>query len=153
MREDIVLSNLGREPAASTLTIRTGADFADLFGVKAGRVHQRGDLEVEHGAGSLQLTRHWEGSSRGVRIRADGGAVASARQLVYRLVVPARGTWRTTLQVTPQIDGVELPQAFPSGGAAGEGGSVPARQQVAALRAAAFDRQRDVARDAGPQLA
>jgi hypothetical protein len=59
MREDVVLSNLGREPAASTLTIRTGADFADLFDVKAGRVHQRGDLEVEHGAGSLQLTRRW----------------------------------------------------------------------------------------------
>jgi hypothetical protein len=153
MREDIVLSNLGREPAASTLTIRTGADFADLFGVKAGRVHQRGDLEVEHGAGSLQLTWHWEGSSRGVRIRADGGAVASARQLVFRLVVPARGTWRDDPASDTQIDGVELPQAFPSGGAAGEGGSVPARQQVAALRAAAFDRQRDVARDAGPQLA
>jgi glycogen debranching enzyme len=115
MREDVVLSNLGREPAASTVTIRTGADFADLFDVKAGRVHQRGDLEVEHGAGSLQLTRRWQGSSRGVRIRADGGAVASARQLVFRVVVPARGTWRTTLQVTPEIDGVELPQAYPSG--------------------------------------
>ena len=51
MREDVVLSNLGGEPAACTVTIRAGADFADLFDVKAGRVRQRGELQVEHGAG------------------------------------------------------------------------------------------------------
>ncbi len=115
MREDVVLSNLGGEPAACTVTIRAGADFADLFDVKAGRVRQRGELQVEHGAGSLQMTRRWRGRSRGVFVRADGEATASARQLMFRLVVPARGSWRTTLQVTPQIDGVESPQAFPSG--------------------------------------
>jgi glycogen debranching enzyme len=114
MREDVVLSNLGSEPAACTVTVRAAADFADLFDVKAGRVRPRGELEVEHGDGSLTLARRWRGRSRGVRIRADGGAVSSARQLVFRVVVPARGSWRTTLQVTPEIDGVESPPAFPS---------------------------------------
>jgi glycogen debranching enzyme len=115
MREDVVLSNLGPEPAACTVTIRAAADFADLFDVKAGRVRQRGELEVEPGDGSLTLTRRWRGRSRGVRIRADGGATSGSGQLVFRVVVPARGTWRTTVQVTPEIDGVESPPAFPSG--------------------------------------
>jgi glycogen debranching enzyme len=115
MREDIVLSNLGGEPAACTVAIRAAADFADLFDVKSGRVRPRGELEVEHGDASLTLTRRWLGRSRGVRVRADGAATSSARQLVFRVVVPARGIWRTTLQVTPEIDGVESPQAFPSG--------------------------------------
>jgi glycogen debranching enzyme len=115
MREDVVLSNVGREPAACTVTIRAGADFADLFDVKSGRVRQRGELEVEHAESSLRLTRRWRGRSRGVSIRADGDATSSARQLVYRLVVPARGSWRTTLQVTPEIDGVGSAPAFPSG--------------------------------------
>jgi glycogen debranching enzyme len=115
MREDIVLSNLGGEPAACTVAIRAAADFADLFDVKSGRVRPRGELEVEHGEASLTLTRRWLGRSRGVRVRADGAATSSARQLVFRVAVPARGTWRTTLQVTPEIDGVESPQAFPSG--------------------------------------
>ena len=115
MREDIVLSNLGGEPAACTVAIRAGADFADLFDVKSGRVRPRRELEVEHGEASLTLTRRWLGRSRGVRVRADGAATSSARQLVFRVVVPARGTWQTTLQVTPEIDGVESPQAFPTG--------------------------------------
>jgi glycogen debranching enzyme len=115
MREDVVLTNLGREPAACTVTIRAGADFTDLFDVKSGRVRQRGELEVEHGDGSLRLTRTWRGRSRGVRIEADGDPTSSSRQLVFRPVVAARGTWRTTLQVTPEIDGVASPPAFPSG--------------------------------------
>jgi glycogen debranching enzyme len=115
MREDIVLSNLGFESAACTVAVRAGADFADLFDVKAGRVRPRGELEVEHGDGSLRLARRSPGGSRGVRVQADGGPTSSARQLVFRVVVPARGSWRTTLQVTPEIDGVESPPAFPSG--------------------------------------
>jgi glycogen debranching enzyme len=115
MREDVVLTNLGREPAARTVTIRAGADFADLFDVKSGRVRRRGELEIEHGDGSLRLTRSWRGRSRGVRIEADGTPTSSSRQLVFRPVVPARGTWRTTLQVTPEIDEVASPPAFPSG--------------------------------------
>ena len=115
MREDVVLSNLGSESVACTVAVRAAADFADLFDVKSGRVRPRGELEVEHGDGSLRLTRRWPGGSRGVRIHADGGATSSGRPLVFRVVVPARGTWRTTLQVTPEIDGVESPPAFPSG--------------------------------------
>ncbi len=115
MREDLVLSNLSGEPAACTVTIRAVADFADLFDVKSGRVRRRGELDVELGDGSLTLTRRWRGRSRGVHIRADGGATSSAQQMVFRPVIPAHGAWRTTVQVTPQIDGVESPPAYPSG--------------------------------------
>ncbi|MBD0292188.1 MAG: amylo-alpha-1,6-glucosidase [Jiangellaceae bacterium] len=114
MREDVVLTNVGQEPAACTLTIHAEADFADLFDVKAGQVRTRGDLEAEHGDGSIRLARRWHGHTRGVRIRADA-ASASNRQLAFRIVVPAQGTWKSTVQVTPEIDRVELPPAFPAG--------------------------------------
>ncbi|HET6918757.1 MAG TPA: glycogen debranching N-terminal domain-containing protein [Jiangellaceae bacterium] len=115
MREDLVLSNLSGKPATCTVTIRAEADFADLFDVKSGRVRRRGELDVELGDGSLTLTRRWRGRSRGLRIRADGGATSSARQMVFRPLIPAHGSWRITVQVTPEIDGVESPPAYPSG--------------------------------------
>jgi N-terminal domain of (some) glycogen debranching enzymes len=115
MREDLVLLNLSGKPATCTVTIRAEADFADLFDVKSGRVRRRGELDVELGDSSLRLTRRWRGRSRGVRIRADGGATSSAPQMVFRPVIPAHGSWRTTVQVTPEIDGVESPPAYPSG--------------------------------------
>ncbi|MFF3904651.1 glycogen debranching N-terminal domain-containing protein [Streptomyces sp. NPDC001848] len=112
MREDLVLRNLGNEAAACVLTLRVEADFADLFEVKEGRVRPRGQYGVDYGDGVLALTRQWRGQSRGVRIVAEG-AISSPGQLTFRAVVPPRGTWRSSMLVTPVIDGVETPTSFP----------------------------------------
>ncbi|KMS67526.1 amylo-alpha-1,6-glucosidase [Streptomyces leeuwenhoekii] len=112
MREDLVLRNLGNEAAACVLTLRVEADFADLFEVKEGRVKPRGQYGVDYGDGVLALTRTWRGESRGVRIAAED-AICSPGRLTFRAVVPPRGTWRTSVLVTPVIDGVETPTSFP----------------------------------------
>jgi glycogen debranching enzyme len=136
MREDIVLRNLGREAAACTLTIRVEADFADLFEVKAGTVRRRGHHSIEHGGGELRLARRWLGQDREVHVTA-AGAITSADTITFRVIVPARGSWRTTVQVSPVVDGEEPPQSFPP--------DRPVEVSVPAVRATAW-------RAAGPSL-
>jgi glycogen debranching enzyme len=136
MREDIVLRNLGREAAACTVTVRAEADFADLFEVKSGHVRGRGHHTVEHGGGELVLGRRWRNQDRQVRITAEG-AGTSAHLLTYHVVVPARGRWRTTVQVSPVIDGTEPPVSFPL--------DRPVEEAAPAVRTAQWQ-------DAGPQL-
>jgi glycogen debranching enzyme len=53
MREDLVLRNLAAEPAACTVSVAVGADFADLFEVKESRVQHRGDHRLDAGADGL----------------------------------------------------------------------------------------------------
>ncbi|WP_308194603.1 glycogen debranching N-terminal domain-containing protein [Pseudonocardia kujensis] len=47
LREDLVLRNPGAEPTTCTVTVAVEADFADLFEVKEGRVHPRGEPRVQ----------------------------------------------------------------------------------------------------------
>jgi glycogen debranching enzyme len=136
MREDIVLRNLGPEAAACTLTIRVGADFADLFEVKQGKIRRHGHHSIEHGDGRLRLARRGRDQDREVHIVAEG-AVTSADTITFRAVVPARGTWRTTVQVSPVVDGKESPQSFPQ--------DRPLEQTGAALRSTEW-------RETGPGL-
>jgi glycogen debranching enzyme len=136
MREDIVLRNLGREDAACTLTIRVEADFADLFEVKAGMVRRHGHHSIEHGGGELRLARRWRDQDREVHVTAEG-ALTSADTITFRVIVPARGSWRTTVQVSPVVDGEEPPQSFPQ--------DRPVEVSVPAVRATAW-------RAAGPGL-
>src|SRR3954464_10867809 len=47
LREDLVIRNYAGEPVACTVTVAVEADFADLFEVKEGRVHPRGERCVQ----------------------------------------------------------------------------------------------------------
>jgi glycogen debranching enzyme len=136
MREDIVLRNLGREAAACTLTLRVEADFADLFEVKEGRVRHRGQHSVEHTDGELRLARRWQDQLRAVRVTAEG-AIAAAHLLTFRVVVPARETWQTTVQVSPIVDGDQSQPTFPQ--------DEPVEHAVPAVRSTQW-------RDTGPSL-
>ncbi|MGH3344852.1 MAG: amylo-alpha-1,6-glucosidase [Carbonactinosporaceae bacterium] len=116
MREDIVLLNLGGEPATCSVSIDVDADFADVFAVKEGRVVRRGDYreEIASGGSELRLSRRWKGQDRGVRVVAEGARISPGR-LTFSCVVPARGDWRGSVLVHPQIGGREFPAAFPIG--------------------------------------
>lgn len=136
MREDIVLRNLGREAAACSLTLRVEADFADLFEVKEGRIRQRGEHQVEHRDGELRLARRWHDQLRAVRVTADEATV-TAHLLTFRVVVPAHGTWQTTVQVSPVVDGDQSQPTFPQ--------DKPVEHAVPAVRSSQW-------RDTGPSL-
>ena len=109
MREDMVVVNLGNEAAGCTITIRAECDVADLFEVKAGRIRPVHDVRAEAVGEELRIVSH--SRQRGVRIRAEH-AIAMPGGLTFHVVVPARGTWRTTIEASPIVDGEEVPPLF-----------------------------------------
>jgi glycogen debranching enzyme len=115
MREDLRVENLADEPAAVRILLEVDADFADLFEVKESRVPRRPRPDVTTSPDGMQLVRHYGGatSSRGVLVSAPD-AVASTAGLLFDVVVPARDTWRTTVQALPVLDGAVLEAKFPS---------------------------------------
>ena len=113
MREDVTLRNFGREPASLTLTLEANADFADLFAVKEGRAAPRGPIGHRAHGSDLEFWMEHDGARRGVRITAPD-AVASAHALSYRVVVPPQDDWSTTVEVVPNVQGLELAPSFPA---------------------------------------
>lgn len=125
MREDLVLRNFSDEPAGCSVAVVVAADFADLFDVKAGRPAERpvGRLPAE--SNELRLSQRTEERPRGVRIAACD-AVAGVDRLSFRVIVPAHGTWQTTIHVHPVAGDTEEPSFFPRDQDPNE--SIPARR-------------------------
>jgi len=76
MREDLTVRNYGQEPAFCGLELLVGADFADLFEVKEGRVDKVGDLTVEAGERRITWTYRRGRGARGRRTPAPGRSSA-----------------------------------------------------------------------------
>jgi glycogen debranching enzyme len=114
MREEIRLRNLGRRPVRTTLQLRIGADFADLFEVKEGKLESRGLISTHPRKSWLDIYYELEGALRGVRIAAEG-AVAHREGLHFEVSIPAGGEWRTSVIVSASVQGQEAPEAFPLG--------------------------------------
>ncbi|MCC6339114.1 MAG: amylo-alpha-1,6-glucosidase [Acidimicrobiia bacterium] len=104
MREDVTVRNYGTEPAYCALEIEAGADFADLFEVKEGRVVKVGDLDREATGHRLTFTYRRNNFRRAVHLdfteepRLDGSVAA------FEVIVPPGEAWTTCLQVTLVID-------------------------------------------------
>jgi glycogen debranching enzyme len=124
LREDVLIRNSSGEAVTCTVSIAVDADFADLFEVKEGRVHGRGDRSVRKHGERLVLEQRWHDSHRGVVVVAPGGAVATvscvgqsaghtAGRIGYEVVVPARGQWTASMQVVPVVDGEDVEPSFP----------------------------------------
>lgn len=113
MREDLTLRNFGDEPAGVDLSLLVDADFADLFEVKDGRGATRRTVARRALGADLVCWLEHAPERRGVRITARD-AVASADGLTFRVVVPARSSWSTTVEALPSVEGEELPADFPT---------------------------------------
>lgn len=113
LREDITVHNYSEEPAGVQVSLRVDSDLADLFAVKAHRIREWGERAVEVAQNGLSIASRLRDRRRGVRISAEG-ADARPGELTFQVVVPPRGTWRTTVLVQPLIDGHELPPRFPT---------------------------------------
>jgi glycogen debranching enzyme len=100
LQETITLENLGREATAMTMVLHLDADFADLFGVKEGRVTYAGaDATV---AGAELLLRDRSGS-RGLMVSASADPLVIPGALSWRVVVPPRGRWATEIAAQPTL--------------------------------------------------
>ncbi|MGY1719120.1 glycogen debranching N-terminal domain-containing protein [Blastococcus sp. SYSU DS0552] len=106
LREVVTLRNLGAEATTATLSVWLGADFADLFTVKAGRA-DAGEVIPAVEGGILVLTGR--DGERGLRVSATGDAVVTPAALTWRVVVPPRGSWSTEISVQPVMQGRVVP--------------------------------------------
>ncbi|MFC8427596.1 glycogen debranching N-terminal domain-containing protein [Streptomyces sp. NPDC057253] len=125
MREDLRLRNLSARPMTVAVSLRVGADFADLFAVKESRVRGVGKVRATATGDTLELVLRSGDSVRGVRV-ASSGATARPDGLDLLAELPARGEWHATVLVCPSIDGEEVSGVFPPGAEPGEAG--PARR-------------------------
>jgi hypothetical protein len=114
LREDLRLRNVGPQPIETVLTLTTGADFADLFEVKEGRVRARGELSTTVGPDGPRYGFRYGQAQRGVRIVAPGASVREDG-LEFRVRLAPHSDWHTTVLAQPSVDAVELPGTFPVG--------------------------------------
>jgi len=104
MREDIEIENYGEEAAYCALELVVGADFADLFEVKEGRIHKQGKLGVqEPGNGRLTFTYERSSFLRATHIDFSPEPRIVGPHVHYEAIVPPRGSWSACMQVTPVI--------------------------------------------------
>jgi glycogen debranching enzyme len=109
MREDIEIENFGEEAAYCAVELTVGADFADLFEVKEGRVNKQGKLGVvESGDGRVTFTYERGSFSRATHVDFSGEPRVSGPHVSYEVIVPPQGRWSTCVQVTPVIDDQEI---------------------------------------------
>ena len=115
MREDVTLRNLGREAAAAHLSVAVDGDFADLFEVKEGRRRRSGDeddVDARTQNGTLWLRCRRGANVGGVSVTGTGDPSATPRLLAWQAVVPSGGSWTTSVQITPSLDGQEAPERY-----------------------------------------
>jgi glycogen debranching enzyme len=115
MREDITVRNYGTEPASCELELLIGADFADLFEVKEGRVESAGDVAIR----IRPMRVSWEYQRgmfrRGVHLDFSEPPRLSTTRAVYEIVVPPDSEWSTCVQLTPVVDGAEVTPTYACG--------------------------------------
>lgn len=110
LQETITLVNLDAEDTVVALTVHADADFADLFAVKEGRAPVR---SAEAAGGERELTLHDPADrARSTTVTAAGEVAVVGATLNWRVVVPARGQWRTELSVH---SGWTTPDTNPAG--------------------------------------
>ncbi|MGY1843597.1 amylo-alpha-1,6-glucosidase [Modestobacter sp. SYSU DS0875] len=106
LREVVTLQNLAAEATTATLTLWLGADFADLFAVKAGRADAGEVMAQVEGTALVLAGRDGE---RGLRVSATGDVVVTPSAFTWRVVVPPRGRWSTEVTVQPVLEGRLVP--------------------------------------------
>jgi glycogen debranching enzyme len=111
MREDLEIRNIRPTAVRFTLRLAVGADFADLFEVKESRVKSEEAPPVEVLPRGLRFERRWDGGTRGVQVTA-GCAQGRDEGLHFDVEIPARGVWRTSVEVRATVDGETLPGNF-----------------------------------------
>ncbi|MHA6513644.1 amylo-alpha-1,6-glucosidase [Tessaracoccus sp. Z1128] len=124
MREDVTVTNYGMEPAGVDVSLHIDVDFADLFEVKERRPVR--PLAVTTAATLDALTFSLDdggADARGVRITASG-ARAVPGALLFQTVIPAKGAWQVSVEVTS------------TSGVLGEGASFPLDQPLDGARPA-----------------
>ncbi|QTG79727.1 amylo-alpha-1,6-glucosidase [Arthrobacter crystallopoietes] len=103
VHEDVTVSNHSREPAACQVQLTVGADFADLFEVKAGL------KEITHAQPAQRHTDNLIIASEGLPITARivvaaEGAEIAGNHISYSVVIPPQQKWTGSFTALPDMD-------------------------------------------------
>lgn len=111
IREVVTIQNFSLNPISCTIKLAVESDFADLFEVKAARKtrHQRPYHRAE--GDRLVISAHHNKRILGLDVWAPGADI-NRHGLLYRVSVPAKGSWTVTIVATPSTDGTEPPGKF-----------------------------------------
>jgi len=111
MREEVVITNLGREAAHCTVTFELDTDFAHIFEVKEHRVRQQGHHAIEIRGPAMGFTYRLGEISRRLDVVFPDGAHLTPGRARLDIVVPAKEQWSTHFEFRVTVDGapVELP--------------------------------------------
>jgi glycogen debranching enzyme len=105
MREDLEIHNYADEPSYCSLEYMVEVDFADLFEVKEGRVElSDGDHAFEAKDSVLSFRYRRGATKRGAVVKVSDEARIAGNVVLFEIIVPARGTWSTCIEVAPVID-------------------------------------------------
>jgi glycogen debranching enzyme len=123
MLEEITVRNFADEATTCNVEVLIGTDFADLFAVKEGRAGDgppTGELSgavTEDGDGrpAVVYTFRRGGVTRGVEIRVRDTTKLNPDLACFHVVVPARGEWKTSLEIGPVVDGDLVPPKYRDG--------------------------------------
>lgn len=127
LREDVTVRNFGNEPTYCSIEFFVGADFADLFAVKEGRVAAQpstgesvttvtnGSANGANGPDTIGYSYRRGGVSRGVDVRFNGPVTLVEDLATFEVIVPARGAWTTCIEIAPVIDGTAIDPRYRCG--------------------------------------
>jgi glycogen debranching enzyme len=109
LRDDVVIRNVGREPAYVSVDLSAAADFASLTAVRDGSVVERdADVRIRGSRLEMSLPR----SALGVRVTVEAGdrpaTVTESGALRLEAIVAAGATWRVAIDVIQLVDGAEM---------------------------------------------
>jgi glycogen debranching enzyme len=108
MREEIVIQNLAREPAAHMLSLELDADFAHIFEVKDGRVRPRGERSVEILGSRMHFSFELQDVARHLEVAFPSHMTLRPGLATMEIIVPARGEWRACFEFALEMDGAPV---------------------------------------------
>ncbi len=108
MREDLTVRNYSEEPAYCAVEVHYGADFADLFDVKAARVASGAGAEAHVDDGALVFAHRRGSHRRSLRVSWSHPAVVADAVARWEVIVAPKGSWNLCQQFSCSIDGDEI---------------------------------------------
>ena len=117
LREVIEVRNYDTSSRTVDIDVLVGADFADLFAVKEGRVRRRGAYSNDIQPGRLLFGRSVDGSLRGVTVDLEDATDVDGDRATWRVTIEPASTWSTEITVFGTVDGDRVPTRLPASGA------------------------------------
>jgi glycogen debranching enzyme len=111
-----VVTNHGLEPARLAVELRVGADFADLFEVKEGRVQHRVTASQSTEPDRLTFDHRQAGSARTSTVRLSVPAEVEPGRATWSLDLAPTRSWEVCCEVAVTLDDEEIAPRFRCGG-------------------------------------